>query len=517
MSDTVFWTDQLAQKVLELRGNKKEYVVASRITPSGTIHIGNFREPMTAHLLLCALKKMGRQVVHYHSWDDYDRFRKVPANVPEEWEQYIGMPVSKVPDPWECHKSYAAHFEEPFEADMNKVGVVPKIIRESERYETGVYTEDIKFALSQRTVLRGIFDNHRSEPLPEEWFPLQVYCEKCNRDFTKVSNYDEEYTIDYTCKCGHSDTINFKEKHIVKLPWRVDWPMRWHHDSVDFEAAGKEHMTKGGSRSTGNEIMRAVWKEEPPVEKKYEFIGLKGTGGKMSGSKGNVLSLGEVLEVYQPAVLRYLFAGSRPETEFSISFDLDVLQVYEYFDQVERLYYGTEESQNQKEIHNKKRIYELSNPEKPGKQPYQAAYRHLTTILQMVENDEAGLLKYYDKELSSDYDKKHLLERAHVAWNWIQNYSPEDFRFSVQKELVASLSDQEKKAMRDLHLLLTQQIWKEDDLAQELYELAKKHDLSSKEFFAASYKVLLNKEKGPRLAGFLLLLGERATNLLKQV
>ena len=56
-------------------------VCASGISPSGPIHMGNLREVFTTHLVAEALRRQGCEVVHLHSWDDYDRFRKVPAGV----------------------------------------------------------------------------------------------------------------------------------------------------------------------------------------------------------------------------------------------------------------------------------------------------------------------------------------------------------------------------------------------------------------------------------------------------
>ena len=43
--------------------------------------MGNLREVFTTHLVAEALRARGHDVVHLHSWDDYDRLRKVPAGV----------------------------------------------------------------------------------------------------------------------------------------------------------------------------------------------------------------------------------------------------------------------------------------------------------------------------------------------------------------------------------------------------------------------------------------------------
>ena len=68
-------------------------VCASGISPSGPIHLGNMREAMTTHLIAEALRARGREVVHVHSWDDFDRFRKVPAGQPAWLSEYIGYPL----------------------------------------------------------------------------------------------------------------------------------------------------------------------------------------------------------------------------------------------------------------------------------------------------------------------------------------------------------------------------------------------------------------------------------------
>ena len=105
------WADKAAERVIKEKGNKSGYVCASGITPSGTIHIGNFREIITTDLIAKALQKKGKSVKFLYSWDDFDRLRKIPPNVDKKWAGYIGMPPSKVPDPFNCHESYALHFE----------------------------------------------------------------------------------------------------------------------------------------------------------------------------------------------------------------------------------------------------------------------------------------------------------------------------------------------------------------------------------------------------------------------
>ena len=77
----MFWADKEARKVISFHGEKKNYVCASGITPSGTVHIGNFREIITVDLVVKALENLGKKVRFIYSWDDFDRLRKIPGNL----------------------------------------------------------------------------------------------------------------------------------------------------------------------------------------------------------------------------------------------------------------------------------------------------------------------------------------------------------------------------------------------------------------------------------------------------
>ena len=132
-----FWADQIADKIIKEK-RKNIYVCASGITPSGTIHIGNFREVITTDLVVRSLNDKGKKVKFIYSWDDYDRFRKVPANIPESYKKCIGMPVSDIPSPF-GKGSYAEYFENKFKEELKKVSIKPKFVRQSLMYKKRKY------------------------------------------------------------------------------------------------------------------------------------------------------------------------------------------------------------------------------------------------------------------------------------------------------------------------------------------------------------------------------------------
>ena len=98
MGKEFHWADIIASKVIQDWPQVKKFVCAAGITPSGTIHIGHFREILTTYLIADILREKGKEVRFIYSWDDYDRFRKVPGNIPnqKEFKKYIGMSLSEI-------------------------------------------------------------------------------------------------------------------------------------------------------------------------------------------------------------------------------------------------------------------------------------------------------------------------------------------------------------------------------------------------------------------------------------
>ena len=153
MADKFFWADALADQIIKRKErhrsvypkskNKgaKEYVCASGITPSGQVHIGNFREVITTDLVVRALKEKGKKVRFIYSWDDYDRFRKVPKGVNKSYEKYLGMAVSEVPSPFDKNKSYSKYFEDIFEKSLEKVEIKPEFIYQNKMNKNCKYAK----------------------------------------------------------------------------------------------------------------------------------------------------------------------------------------------------------------------------------------------------------------------------------------------------------------------------------------------------------------------------------------
>ncbi len=517
----IHWADLAAENVIKIE-DKKEYTCAAGITPSGVVHIGNFREVITVDLVRRALEDKGKNVRFIYSWDNFDVFRKVPKDMPKQelLTPFLRKPIVETPDVYDCHKSYADHNEKAFEESLPAVGIKPEFIDQAKKYKNCEYAEGIRMGMQNRKKIKGILDKYREEPLEDDWYPASIFCEKCGKDDTKIISYDEEYKVGYECiACKHKDVIDIRKKGIIKLAWRIDWPMRWFYEKVDFEPGGKDHSTVGGSFDTAKEIV-TIYGWKAPYYVMYDFISVKGRGGKISSSKGDVIALKDVLEIYEPEMVRWLFASTRPNTEFAISFDLDVLNIYEEFDKNERLYFGKEKSDaNQELIDKEKRMYELSMIEQPKEFPLQPSIRNLMNLIQIYEFDLKKVEATFKNEVKNNWDKNRVKNRTACVANWLRKYAPDEFKFKLNETIPSmQLKANEKEAVALILNALEKKKMSDDDLHQEFYAIMKKTGVEMKDFFKMMYKILISKEKGPKLAGFINAIGtDRVIKLLKRI
>ena len=515
------WADQMADKIIKEKGDLDLYTCASGITPSGTVHIGNFREIITVDLVVRALRDRGKNVRFIYSWDDYDVFRKVPANMPdpEILTKYLRYPITMVPDTTGRNENYARHHEVDIEKELPRVGINPEFLYQASRYRANRYAEGMKKALQNRELIKECLNEYRDEQhkmKPEDvYWPVSIFCGKCNKDTTEITGYDGEYGISYKCECGNCETADLRTFKGAKLGWRVDWPMRWNEEKVVFEPGGKDHISPGGSYDTAKLVSKKIYGWDAPITMRYDFVNLKGVPGKMSSSKGKVISLVDALEVYQPEVLRYIFAGTRPNTEFAISFDLDVNKVYEDYDKTERIVWGVDKAKSEEILAKEKRIYVLSQIDNkmPAVMPYQIGFRMMTTLLQTYSGDIDAVIKSLG-DVKPEQEEA-LRRRAKCAWYWIRECAPtcaEDFCFALREDgSKAELSGDMLTAVKRVRDEVVPRVGTfavDKECQQAMYDIATELRLDAKALFTALYQALIGKDQGPRLASFMKIIGK---------
>jgi len=512
----VHWADQAAARTLAAHAGQQRITVAAGITPSGVVHVGNFREVITVDLVARALGDRGANVRFVYSWDDFDVFRKVPQDMPNQdmLHKHLGHSIVDVPDPWGETDSYASHHIQAFERSLAPLGIVPEFIRQSARYRQGTYAQGIRTALERKDTIRSILNRARVQHtakrvLPDDWMPLYGFCERCRRDNLRFE-WPGDWVIVYTCDdCGHRSHVDVREGGNIKLPWRVDWPMRWAYEQICFEPGGKDHSSAGGSYDTAKAIVREVYDWRAPEYLGYDFVGIKGSGGKISSSKGGVITVSDCLEVYEPAMLRWLFASHRPNTEFQISFDLDVIKLYEDYDRSRRVANEPDDSsQNDKKRIAARRTLQLSSvahqtstPSDPV--PFQPMFRHLSMVLQIYGGDLELAYNHYvtTHQLRMDEHRDVFFQRAKCVRAWLESYAPEEFRYRLRDTpVIRTLSETEAEVLRRLVAMLgAHPHADEGTLTPHMKTLLEGTGLDGKTFFPLVYDLVLGRDHGPKL------------------
>jgi lysyl-tRNA synthetase class 1 len=497
------WADVLADELLK---KNTRHVLATGITPSGPIHIGNMREILTSDAVYRCLVQKGGDAELIYIADDYDPLRKVYPHLPDSYAQYVGKPLSEIPCPCGNHKSYAEHYLISFLASLHEIGVNPKVYRASEMYTNGDYTESIQIALENTSKIREILVTLSGRQLPKEWLPYNVKCASCGRfSTTHPSLYEYPY-VEYTCDCGHAGEADIRKGGQGKLPWRVDWPARWRMLGVTFEPCGKDHATVGGARETGAKISEDVYHYPHPGLLVYEFILLKGQGA-MHSSKGTAVSGEDMLKMTPPEVLRFLIMRNQPNKHIVFDSGLGLLTLVDEYDKEEEVYFGKEEEI--KGMKDFKKTYELSQPYHiPQAMPLHLPYRHLVTLIQITptwEGVKEILLR--TRQIPSDVkteDEEHLRQRAEHVRYWLEQFAPDEVKFELQATLPAvTLTAEQRTVLSRLKEKLPSLPWDPETIHNSIYEVSEETKIPIKTAFQAIYQILLGQEKGPR-AGFFL-------------
>jgi lysyl-tRNA synthetase class 1 len=503
------WADVLAEELLKKQTN---HVLATGITPSGPIHIGNMREILTTDAVYRCLIEKGGDAEFIYICDDYDPLRKVYPHLPPSYEQYVGKPLSEIPCPCGAHTSYADHYLVSFLGSLHTIGVNPRVYRASEMYYRGEYNESIQVALENTAKIRAILETLSGRKMPKDWLPYNVKCETCGRLSTTHPSLYEYPSVEYTCDCGHEGDVDIRKGGQGKLPWRVDWPARWKMLGVTFEPCGKDHATVGGTRETGAKISEEIFKYPHPGLLVYEFIMLKGQGA-MHSSKGTAVSGEEMLRMTPPEVLRFLIMRNQPSRHIVFDSGIGLLTLVDEYDKEEEVYFGKEaEIKGMKDF---KKTYELSQPYHiPTTMPLHLPYRHLVTLNQIAKTwpeVKEILIRtgQIPKKIKKD-DEEHLKQRAEHVRFWLATFAPDDVKFEVQEHLPAvSLQMEQRAILLKFKEILPSLAWEPGAIHNAIYEIAENEKIPIKTAFSAIYQMLLGQEKGPR-AGFFL------SNLEKQ-
>lgn len=521
--DYEFWIDKIAKKIVErekrLNRGIKVLRTESGLGASGFPHLGSFGDVVRQWGVTLALEDMGFESELIAYSDDRDGLRKVPIGLPDWLEKYIGVPVTDIPDPFECHESYGEHMSSLLIEAIEKAGIEYVFHSGSKNYKKGLLDEQIEKILLNAEKVGEIVKRITGQEKFVQMLPYFPVCENCGKVYTTRAHklLPEEHKVLYVCDqefvgknlnnnkkiivkgCGYEGEASYFKGN-GKLSWKGEFAARWAALKIVFEAHGKDILD---SVKVNDAICREILGFEPPVHVMYEMF-LDKSGKKISKSYGNVFTPQVWFKYGNTKSLLLLmfkrFEGTR---------ELDVSDIPKYMDELlrlERIYFGLEEAKNERERVNSKRLFEYVHFLKPPKKlGLQVPYMKLVEIAKILPErnrlefaveklKEIGLIK----ELSEE-EKKDLEERLWFAINWAN-----DFEKRVEE---IKLTDDEKNALKEL----IEVIEKEEDgekIQTRIFEVARKNGIKPKNFFKLLYRIILKDEKGPRLGPYIIEAGK---------
>jgi lysyl-tRNA synthetase, class I len=564
------WVTRAADDAIrhhEKTGAPGPVTCSSGISPSGPIHLGNLREFLMPHFVADELRRRGVPVRHLHVWDDYDRFRRVPAGVDPSYEEHVGRPYTAVPDPWGCHVTWSDHFKEPIIKALHALGVDMEEISQTERYRSGVYRDEVLRAVRHRHEIDAVLSKYRTkqvaapvaagetgdhaaqeaEAMAESvanddegeagagttavgYFPFRPYCRDCGRDTTTVTAYDDDTAdLAYTCSvCDYHGTTNLATQHEGKLVWKADWPMRWAFEHVDFEPAGMDHATPGSSFTVGHELVESVWDYPRPAWFGYGFVGFAGVQ-KMSSSAGGAPTAEDALRVLEPGILRWLYVRRQPRQTFDIDFGPEVVRLYDEWDALARK--AADPAKRDVQV----LAYErASATQTAGRLPTPEVvvpFRMLSSVADVTAGSAEQISRIVGT-MGHPHDTVEQLEpRLSRAMAWTEEFVPASERTTVRTDpdraAIEALSSREREWVSLLLQGLQGALELEavTSLVYGVPKLARGMSLDEKpteevkadqkEFFRLLYHLLVDADRGPRLPTLIVALGaERVRTLL---
>lgn len=492
----MFWADEVAQKLKE-RNLPLEWVDDMK-TPSGRVHVGSLFGVVFHDLVFRALKDIGVNTKYTYVFENHDPMDDIPTYLPrDKYEKYLGMPLFMIPSPVEGYKDFAEYYALEFKEAFNAIGSDPEILWTKDLYTSGKMNPAIKTIFDNADKIREIYKEMYKKDVASDWYPFQVYCEKCGKvSTTRVYNWDGKQVYyrcvidatDWTKGCGFEGaTSPFSDESGMKgkMPWKVEWPAKWQAIGVTVEGAGKDHMSRGGSHDLATLVCERVLKYPVPYPISYEFMLIGGK--KMSSSKGKGFSAADILTILPPELARFLIVRMdiKQQTNFDPAEKNTLPNLFDEYQKAADAYFNKGDA-------DLARAFELSQINEV-KKPSTVRFSVLAQWVQMPN--------------MQDKIKAEGLEQwAEYAKIYVEKYAPESEKFLVQKalpDLAKNLSDKQKNLLQKISSELDK-VEDAEAFQTQIYELGKELGLSGKETFAAIYLSLIGKDHGPKAAWLIL-------------
>ncbi len=511
------WPDKEAQQILKFHGAdaEKTYFVETGFGPSGKPHFGTFGEVVRTNYVMRGLNELGYKTSLIAFSDDMDGLRKIPEGFPAWLKDYLGRPVSRIPDPFGEYESFSGRMNALLVQMLDELQLDYELRLSSVCYPAGTFNEQIRMVIENYEAVQEIIFPYLRDETKEHWFPFFPLCENCGSiSHTRVTAVDKENLIlTYACDrefggvmgCGHQGQVHALNGG-GKLQWKVDWPARWHAFGIHYEMFGKDLIE---SAEVGDRIVQRIFKGKPPVHMFYEMF-LDDKGRKISKSKGTGMTADEwqrygthdslmLLMMDKPREATKLYPGIIPRYV-----DTAMKAADAYF------------SGDEKQVREARTYQFIRLGKIPVERPVTVDFTTLVNLVGNVGLEDAAIVEDYLRRsnLVSGELSETQREALHDLILKARRYYDEQMSLELAEP---EFDGEDGLLLGQLVAKLEAQEWDADVLHNELFQIAKAHNVDAKKFFRAMYFALIKQERGPRGGQFIKLLGQQtAANLIRQ-
>ncbi|MEM9168995.1 MAG: lysine--tRNA ligase [Pseudomonadota bacterium] len=469
--------------------------------PSGLPHIGTFQEVARTTFVRRAFELLtGRETRLISFSDDMDGLRKVPGNIPngDMLEAHLQKPLTRVPDPFGEHESFAHHNNARLRAFLDQFGFDYEFRSATEEYTSGRFDAMLmrvleKYDAVMDVILPTIGDERKATYSP--FLPISpstgrvLYVPMLERDAKAgtVVFEDENGERVQTSVAGGA----------VKLQWKADWAGRWFALGVDYEMAG-EDLTE--SVKLSSRIVRALG-GEPPEGFNYQLF-LDEEGKKISKTKGNGISIDEWLTYASPESLA-TYVYQAPKKAKKLYFDVIPKAVDDYWAFVEKY----KEQTGKAALDNT--AWHIHEGAPPARTP-PVSFALLLNLVSAAGAADAEVLRGFVRKYRPDAD-----EAEYAAAEGMIDFAGRYFEAFVKpKKVFRAPSDVERAALERLAARLRDI---GDDADEDAYQTAvfdagkAQNYANIRDWFKGLYEVVFGQPEGPRMGPFVKIYGATAT------
>ena len=505
------WDFEEARKLVkrfDKNGHPDTVLFETGYGPSGLPHIGTFGEVARTTMVRTAFRVLTEDQVKTRLLcfsDDMDGLRKVPGNVPnpEMMNQYLEMPLSRVPDPFGSPEgSFGFANNARLRAFLDRFGFEYEFASSTRYYEAGRFDEMLLRMLEAYDEVMNVILPTLGEERRETYSPFLPVCPRTGKvlQVPMVERSPKKGTVVYVDPETREKVETSVTGGRVKCQWKADWALRWAALGVHYEMAGKDLID---SVTLSSKVCRVLGCP-PPEGFNYELF-LDENGQKISKSKGNGLTIDEWL-TYAPAESLSLFMYQKPKTAKRLYFDVIPRTVDEYYQHL-AAYRGQDEDKR------------LQNPVwhiHSGNPPDVEMPVSFSMLLNLVSASNAqdkqilwGFIANYGAGFSAD---------SHPELDRLVGFAIRYFEDFVKpaKEFRRA-SEEEASALRELDTRLAALDAGADGetIQNEVFATGREHGFDNlREWFQALYQILLGQDQGPRFGSFVALYGIDRTRAL---